>query len=29
MFGKNARENMKRYNKEIIMKEWIKLFETL
>lgn len=29
LYGKNARENMKRYNKDIIMQEWINLFETI
>lgn len=29
LFGKKARENMKRYNKDTIMKEWINLFETI
>lgn len=29
VYGKNARENMKRYNKDTIMQEWINLFETI
>lgn len=29
LYGKNARENMKRYNKDTIMQEWINLFETI
>ena len=29
LYGQNARENMKRYNKDIIMQEWINLFETI
>lgn len=29
LFGKNARRNMKRYEKESIMHEWIVLFESL
>jgi len=29
MYGNNARNNMKRYNKENIMQKWIRLFESL
>lgn len=29
LYGKNACENMKRYNKDTIMQEWINLFETI
>lgn len=29
LYGQNARENMKRFNKDTIMQEWINLFETI
>ena len=29
IYGEKARENMKRYNKDTIMQEWINLFDTI